>query len=49
MTTVTGARWITKSMNDSPAAEPIRMLGGSPTSVAVPPILQAKICANRNG
>ena len=28
---------------------PIRMLGGSPISVAVPPILEANTSANRNG
>jgi len=32
-----------------PAALPIIMLGGSPISVAVPPILDAKICVIKNG
>ena len=38
-----------KSLNVSPVAEPIMMFGGSPISVAVPPMFDAKICANRYG
>ena len=48
-TTITGVRWITKSLNASPTCVPIRMFGGSPISVAVPPMLEAKISANRYG
>jgi len=36
-----------KSRKLSPAAEPIRMLGGSPMSVAVPPMLDARIMGRR--
>ena len=38
-----------KSINESPAALPMMMFGGSPISVAVPPILEAKISVNKNG
>ncbi len=38
-----------KSANSKPAAEPIMMLGGSPMSVAVPPMLDASISAMKNG
>lgn len=38
-----------KSTNDSPAALPIMMFGGSPMRVAVPPMLEAKISVSRNG
>ena len=38
-----------KSTNPSPAAEPMRMFGGSPMSVAVPPMLDARISLMRNG
>jgi hypothetical protein len=38
-----------KALKSSPASEPIMMLGGSPISVAVPPILEANTSANRNG
>ena len=43
MMTTTGARFTRKSPKSSPAAEPMRMLGGSPISVAVPPMFEAKI------
>ena len=38
-----------KSVNDSPMAPPIRMFGGSPISVAVPPMFEEKISIKRNG
>ena len=38
-----------KSINERFAALPIMMFGGSPMSVAVPPIFEAKISATRNG
>ena len=38
-----------KSPKVRPAPEPIMMLGGSPTSVAVPPMLEASASAMRNG
>ena len=43
----TGARFHRKSPNPRPAAEPMRMLGGSPIRVAVPPMLDARICADQ--
>jgi len=43
ITTMTGARLRRKSAKSSPDAEPMRMFGGSPMSVAVPPMLDAKI------
>ena len=42
-------RLTTKSPKLRPTAEPIIMLGGSPISVEVPPILDDIICAMRNG
>ena len=47
VTTTTGVRARPKSLKVSPVAEPIMMLGGSPISVAVPPMFDAMICANR--
>ena len=44
-----GARLIRKSLKVSRTADPIMMLGGSPMSVAVPPMFEAKISATRNG
>src|SRR5215467_10678467 len=44
-----GVRCKPKSLNVSPAAEPIMMLGGSPIKVAVPPMFEAKICEKRYG
>ncbi len=35
-----GAKFLIKSINPNPAAEPIIILGGSPINVAVPPILE---------
>ena len=45
----TGVRWNRKSVNESSSADPMRMFGGSPISVAVPPILDAKILISRYG
>ena len=39
----------TKSMKLRPACEPIMIFGGSPIRVAVPPMLEARICASRKG
>ncbi len=47
--TVTGARLTRKSSKPSPAAEPMRMLGGSPMRVAVPPMFEARISEIRYG
>ena len=44
-----GARLTTNSLKDSPTSEPIKMFGGSPISVAVPPMFEAKTSANRKG
>ena len=49
MMTTTGARLTRKSPKSSPAAEPMRMLGGSPMRVAVPPMFEAKIWLIRYG
>src|SRR4030095_15528678 len=49
MTMMTGVSASAKSLNVSPVAEPIMMFGGSPISVAVPPMFDAKICAKRYG
>jgi len=38
-----------KSINESPAALPIMIFGGSPINVAVPPIFDAKISVIKNG
>ena len=45
----TGARLVRKAAKSRPAAEPMRMLGGSPMSVAVPPMLEARIWLMRYG
>ena len=37
------------SLKVMPTCEPIRMFGGSPISVAVPPMFEAKICEKRKG
>ncbi len=37
-----------KLKNESPAPEPIRMLGGSPMSVAVPPMFEAMTIGSRS-
>ena len=44
-----GARCVRKSVNEKPAAVPIRMFGGSPTSVATPPMLDSITSPMRNG
>ena len=44
-----GARFEMKSMKPRPAAPPIIMFGGSPTSVAVPPMFDANISESMNG
>ena len=49
ITTTTGARLTRKSPKSSPAAEPMRMLGGSPMRVAVPPMFEARIWLIRYG
>ena len=49
ITTTTGARLTRKSPKSSPAAEPMRMFGGSPMRVAVPPMFEAKIWLIRYG
>ena len=48
-TTMTGARFATKSLKLRSAAEPMMMFGGSPIRVAVPPMLEANTSAKRNG
>jgi hypothetical protein len=45
--TMTGPRLNRKASKPRPEAEPMRMFGGSPISVAVPPMLDAKITAIR--
>lgn len=49
MTIEIGVMFKIKSMNERLAAEPIRMLGGSPIRVAMPPMLEERISANRKG
>ena len=49
ITMTTGARLTRKSAKSSPAAEPMRMFGGSPMRVAVPPMFEAKIWLMRYG
>ena len=49
ITRTTGARLTRKSTKSSPAAEPMRMFGGSPMRVAVPPMFEAKIWLIRYG
>jgi hypothetical protein len=46
---MTGVRWRTNSLKERLAAEPMMMLGGSPISVAVPPIFEAMTSAKRKG
>jgi hypothetical protein len=46
---VRGARWTRKSLQDRPPRLAITTLGGSPASMAVPPILAARASAIRNG
>src|SRR5918998_1162728 len=44
-----GVMFTTKSANESPAALPIRIFGGSPMSVAAPPMLEAITWVSRKG
>ena len=44
-----GVRWMRKSLNVKSARLAMMMLGGSPTKVAVPPILEANTSAIRKG
>ena len=46
---VSGREWTRKSTKLSPARLPMMMLGGSPMSVAVPPMLEARISEMRYG
>src|SRR5574341_198658 len=46
---IVGPKWNMNALKSMPAAEPMRMLGGSPMSVAVPPTLDASTCASMNG
>ena len=48
-TTTMGARLRKKSLNDRSARLPMMMLGGSPISVAVPPMFDASTSAIRKG
>ncbi len=41
--------WVRKEVKLRPAAEPIRTLGGSPTSVATPPMLDSSATAINSG
>ena len=49
MTRIAGARFTRKSMKLRPAAEPIMIFGGSPMSVAVPPIFEDRITVITKG
>ena len=49
MSATIGASSRTKSMNESPAALPIMMFGGSPMRVAVPPIFEENTSVIKNG
>lgn len=44
-----GVMWSRKSLKERPAREPMMMLGGSPISVAAPPMLHAITSAIRYG
>ena len=46
---MTGVRLLGEIVERQADLRPIRMFGGSPISVAVPPMFEAKICENRNG
>ena len=48
-TTTIGVMWIRKSLNVKPARLAMMILGGSPTRVAAPPMLEANTSAIRNG
>ena len=49
MTSTTGVMWTRKSVNVRSARLAMMMFGGSPTSVAAPPMLDANASASRNG
>ncbi len=49
VTTTIGARLTMKSVNDRSVAPAMRMFGGSPMSVAVPPMLEAMISMSTSG
>ena len=49
MTSTAGAMWTRKSLKVRPARLPMMMLGGSPISVAAPPMFDASTSAIRNG
>ena len=49
MTTTIGALTMMNWAKESPASEPIIMFGGSPISVAVPPMFDIMISTRRNG
>ena len=49
MTNTAGAMLTRKSLNVRPARLPMMMFGGSPISVAAPPMLDASTSAIRNG
>jgi hypothetical protein len=44
-TTTIGVMWTRKSLKVSPARLPMMMFGGSPISVAAPPMLEARTSA----
>ena len=46
---ITGVRFSRKSRKVSPLADPMRMFGGSPIRVAVPPMFEASTSARTNG
>ncbi len=48
-TATSGARWTRKSLKVRPARLAMMMLGGSPTRVAVPPMLEANTSAIEEG
>ena len=41
--TMTGPRLVRKASKSRPEADPMRMFGGSPMSVAVPPMFEARM------
>ena len=46
---VSGSEWTRKSVKLSPARLPMMMLGGSPMSVDIPPMLEARMSEMRYG
>ena len=47
MMTTIGVRLARKATKSSPEAEPMRMFGGSPMRVAVPPMFEARMTLMR--